>query len=400
MDLAGAWKIDRVMQAALERGAAVQLCLDNAHDFEHNRAKNPFFAPGGPCYGNGNAKQPEDFFRLPAAREAYRHRLRYFVARYGAYPNLMAWELWNEIDLALDLKGNGNGNGTNDAAAKQALLEEWNAQATAALRRLDPFDHLITISLSSDKVWPALCKVADYTCVHGYIPRPAYIRDDRALSASAFVGKLLDMGVAGAADGLGYPLQPVLISEFGFAAHDNPSTSAMNDRDPTGVHLHNAIWAGSLSGGAGTPRIWWWDNYVLPRDLMFHYEAFARFIAGEDLAEGAYRALRAPASDGAASGARVVGLIGRRGALLWLQNPVNTWEHRVIKQSRVPVLDSVRLRLSGFEHGRYTIEWWDTYQGKITTSITMNASHGALVLDVPSFRTDVAVKIKQKRPGH
>ena len=71
----------------------------------------------------------------------------------------------------------------------------------------------------------------------------------------------------------------------------------------------------------------------------------------------------------------------------------------MIKQSSLPLLESVQLTLSGFEHGRYTVEWWDTYQGKITTSIIMNATNGALVLDVPLFRTDVAVKIKQKRPG-
>jgi len=47
---------------------------------------------GGPC------AKPNDFFTNAKARAIYQKRLRYFVARYGYSPHLLAWQFFNEID--------------------------------------------------------------------------------------------------------------------------------------------------------------------------------------------------------------------------------------------------------------------------------------------------------------
>ena len=56
----------------------------------------------------------------------------------------------------------------------------------------------------------------------------------------------------------------------------------------------------------------------------------------------------------------------------------------------------VRLTLSGLARGKYIVEWWSTYQGSVTTSLTKNLVTGhRMVLEVPVFRTDLAVKVRR-----
>ena len=42
---------------------------------------------------------PAAFFTDPEAKALFKQRLRYLVARYGAYRNLLAWELFNEVQF-------------------------------------------------------------------------------------------------------------------------------------------------------------------------------------------------------------------------------------------------------------------------------------------------------------
>ncbi len=42
---------------------------------------------------------PRNSSRIPSAKELFKQRLRYLVARYSAYRNLLAWELFNEIQF-------------------------------------------------------------------------------------------------------------------------------------------------------------------------------------------------------------------------------------------------------------------------------------------------------------
>jgi hypothetical protein len=47
--------------------------------------------------------------------------------------------------------------------------------------------------------------------------------------------------------------------------------------DPTGIHLHDGLWASALSGSAGTVLTWWWDNYVHNTGQYRHFPPLARF---------------------------------------------------------------------------------------------------------------------------
>jgi hypothetical protein len=43
--------------------------------------------------------------------------------------------------------------------------------------------------------------------------------------------------------------------------------------------------------------------------------------------------------------------------------------------------------------GRYRIEWWDTYRGRIAARSVGQSQWGALTVQVPDVRFDVAAKV-------
>ena len=100
--LDNAWRLDRVLAEAERRGVFVMLCLDYHGIFEVKPdfwggnnfwPRHPYNAAnGGPC------QTQNDFFTNEEAKKLYAKRLRYLVARWAAFPNLLAWEFFNEID--------------------------------------------------------------------------------------------------------------------------------------------------------------------------------------------------------------------------------------------------------------------------------------------------------------
>ncbi|MBN1458168.1 MAG: DUF5060 domain-containing protein, partial [Armatimonadetes bacterium] len=102
-NLQSAWRIDYIFELAERLGFAILMCIDTFQNFDAvgkpgRRAdtawfRNAYFTgEGGPC------ERPIDFFTNEEARRLYQRRLRYFVARWGYSPAMLAWEFWNEVD--------------------------------------------------------------------------------------------------------------------------------------------------------------------------------------------------------------------------------------------------------------------------------------------------------------
>src|SRR5581483_11424822 len=94
-----AWQLDEVLsRSPLELMLCLQPHGDLSTAFNSNWAQNPYNqANGGPL------ESPQQFFTQPDAKRLFKQRLRYIVGRYGAYPQLLAWELFNEVDLTLEM---------------------------------------------------------------------------------------------------------------------------------------------------------------------------------------------------------------------------------------------------------------------------------------------------------
>ena len=95
-----AFRIERQLEVAEEHGLQVQLVINDhgqgAAGPTAGGTENPYNAANG---GPVAADHPEAFFTDPTASQLFKQRLRYLVARYGAYRNVLAWELFNEAQF-------------------------------------------------------------------------------------------------------------------------------------------------------------------------------------------------------------------------------------------------------------------------------------------------------------
>ena len=367
--LDNAWRLDHVLDAARKHGIYCKLCFDNFYDFTQKRGGPYWRANGGPC------DRPRDFFTRPEARQHYRRRLRYIVARWGHSPHVMAWEFWNEMDYAPSEKG-------KVLSRKEPYMLAWTLEMAAELRRLDPYGHLVANTLAAYTDWPQFwaAPAADFVQIH------AYIYDDWTPNPHQGDAAALVVDVAQDFEQFDKPL---LVAEFGF--HAPGGKHRLNRLDPLGIHLHNALWASCLGGAAGAPMHWWWDNYVDPNDLYYHYRALGRFLAGVDWTGQRWVRLR----DSGRGPLRLAGLRTATHALVWLQDRRNTWERRLKNKQPVCLLEPFALRLPGFRPGRYRVEWFDTYNASTITVTPARADAEGLLLKRSHLvrAPDVACKI-------
>ena len=243
--LDNAAKVDAILDTAEKNGVATMLCFGTYGEFttggffgEGQWKANPYNkANGGPC------EKPEDFWTNETARKLYRQRLRYIAARYGYRTALHAWEFWNEANPP--------------AAWVQEMARVLKGAPNSPDPAADPYGHLVSTSYGSDAIWnlPEI----DFTMSHNYgagdiADHAPVIRNDAEQNAAYN--------------------KPHLMAEFGIDWRDADSKY---DPDGKAVNFHNGLWAGIASGDAGTGMLWWWDNYVAPKNLYAPFIAARKF---------------------------------------------------------------------------------------------------------------------------
>jgi hypothetical protein len=225
-----AWQLDYVFQQAEQHGIYLLLCLDYHGMFATEPdywggnnvwPQNPYnITNGGPC------TVANDFFTNATAMKIYQKRLRYLIARYGYSQNLLAWELFNEIDNDYAFL-----NSTNVAA--------WHGVMGGWMHTNDVFGHLVTTSLTSGSDRPEIWTLPqlDFAAYHSYgEPGPAARLSAVAQSFLQRYGK------------------PVMVGEFGT---DWQGWNRTNDPYLRG--WREGIWGGALGGSVGTAMSWYWD---------------------------------------------------------------------------------------------------------------------------------------------
>jgi hypothetical protein len=258
-DLAEAWRLDYVLKEAEEKGIYVILCLMNhgqlqsSADGEWN--DNPYnTAKGGPL------GRPEGFWTDKTAMALFERRLRYVVARWGYSTHILAWELWNEVE--------------NTDNYDFTVVAQWHDVMARYLRSIDPYGHLVTTS--SDQRFGSLDALSIVT-VHRY--GPDSFRD--------IAGEVPDI-IENLWTRYG---KPVLITEFGadWRWFGDPYTY----KDKEGVEIHEGIWSSVLSGSPSSAMLWWWDSYVQPYNLYYHFKALSAYLRGIDPVRARFKALQA-----------------------------------------------------------------------------------------------------------
>ncbi|MFH1239452.1 MAG: DUF5060 domain-containing protein [bacterium] len=236
------WKFDQMLELAARYGIYLQKVF-NFHGM---------FIPGDEWENNpynknlgGPGHKPTDFFSNEEAKSLFKRKLRYAIARWGYSTNILAWELFNEVDLV--------NNVDHDEVAV------WHREMAHYLKQADPFKHLITTSFArptaGDKTWKL--KDIDYTQVHDYVNDVITLIN----SLSKFRRKYN---------------KPCLVGEI---AGEITSMQA-EARDKRGIRLHNSLWTSLMSPLAGTAMYWWWDGHIRHNNLYYHFKAVGEFVRG------------------------------------------------------------------------------------------------------------------------
>ncbi|MDQ3813095.1 MAG: cellulase family glycosylhydrolase, partial [Armatimonadota bacterium] len=239
---ATASRLDAILDLAHELDFYYMLCFDTHQDFREEGWKtNPFNqANGGPC------ATVSDWFTEARARDFYKKRLRYIVARWGYSTNILCWEFGNEFE--------------GWAETSDAIKIAWHREMAPYLAHLDPYRHLITTSWWS-KTGPPECwniPEMDIVQTHCYTNNDANVGEQvREYALHQWTG---------------FP-KPHIFGEFGIRSHESTA-----DKDPQGWGLHNAFWSGLASGCCGIPMPWWHENYIEPQNLYFHFTAIRHFV--------------------------------------------------------------------------------------------------------------------------
>lgn len=256
--LENAARTDRIFEEALAQGIAIQLVIN--HHGQYSTEVNPNWDSNPENVKNGGfLKDPKEFFTHPEAKQRYRDRVRYLAARWGAYPNLFAWELWNEVNNTDALR-------KGSVEEKRAVLA-WHREMAAYLRELDPHDHLITTSgcVADESFEDATWGLAefDFNQAHDYVDN----LPDRIRSQSE---RMLAHG------------KPFFFGELGIADHQAPEWES-------GTPLHDMLWASLVSPVAGTAMTWWWDLHVEKHNLYPHFTPVRKVVDSVDWATQDFR---------------------------------------------------------------------------------------------------------------
>ena len=237
---------DWLLDFCAAKNIYVMMCLQ--HHGQVSTAVNPEWntspynvANGGPC------NTTREFFTDSLARAHTRNRLRYIVARWGYSRNILCWELFNEV-------------GWTDAYDQiRGEVAQWHFEMADYLGANDPYKHLITTSFAREsqgsEVWSDM--MFDFTQSHVYMNH----------------GNLERAVAAPVRNYLTSFEKPTLTGEFGLGPN-----SALANQDVDGIHIHNSMFASLFAGGLGTAMSWWWDSYIEPRNLYYHFRPVSTIV--------------------------------------------------------------------------------------------------------------------------
>jgi hypothetical protein len=89
------------------------------------------------------------------------------------------------------------------------------------------------------------------------------------------------------------------------------------------------------------------------------------------------------------------GISSRTEALVWLLDRAADWPDGATNAAP-PSLAGAKVVLAGVDDGTWSVEWWNTAEGKRMTAAEAVASDGRLRLEPPAFQADIAARLRKK----
>ncbi len=348
--------LDQIVDQADHHDIKLQLVFDfhGAYSSKVNPewSNNPYNRLNG-----GFLARAEDFFTDESAKQAYKKRLRYIVARWGYSPSIMAWELFNEVSYTDNFKGEA--------------VTAWHDQMARYIKSIDPHQHLITTSYGGDS------------------PAGAYQLASIDFAQNHVYTENLNKVLKKINQRLAQTKKPFFIGEFGSNA-----ANGGDDKDKAGVFLHAGLWNQFMQNASGNAMPWWWDSHIEPNNLYYHFGALARFAEGLDRRKYVFEPLQQKLKMQVAGKDyhfELIGLSSPELSMFWISDA----QGLVSKDGlRATAYEKVKLAFDHFKGESYELEYWDTYAGKLVKREQVRTQNGRLEVELPYFVNDLAMKIR------
>lgn len=414
-DLARAKKIDEVLDIAIKNRIYLIWVLD---DWTYLKdTSNQYIRASGRAAPCANV---EEFFSSPAAKEIYKRKLRYWMARWGYSTNLMAVEFVNEL-------GGGG-----------SAASPWHIEMGNYIKSFNRQPHFATSSNGSGELrtgggipWAdtelqivTYHDYAKYTCgwtlksTYSFEPLGSTLQypwQDTAVWAERLARIHFKR--------YGWK-KPLSWTEFGLiyrkpGGSGFPDWDAAYKVDTSARHVKDAIWAGML---AGMSVAHWKLDYILGTygggEKFRVFGPLAKFVKGENFA-GLVQETTYPVSDPinpspqvSSSNGKVMAVTmhGPSKAYLYVKNMTDTWFYKYYSgqsadkyadSSKIPKpsTQSSTIRIKGMTPGSYTVERWSTTDPNpssqlISKSSITVGSDGIASIVVADLVCDVGIKLK------
>ncbi len=329
-----AWRLDYAVDLAARHDLCLQISF-NRHGqlrrdkFDAEWKYNPFSVDNG-----GFLPSPAMFFTSERVKELFRQRYRYTVARWGYSRNIMAWELWNEVDLV-------EGYRPGEVAA-------WHAEMADYLRRIDPWQHIITTHIClywsfGDEMWrrPEI----EFIQADSY-----WKRRDEGMN-QAFLPKM------------GYN-KPFIFIEYG------PKTAELPVPESRWLQeFRCGMWVSAMMPWSAPAAFWYHEDWEKYR-LYEYQRALAAFNQGEDRRGRNLRlaGMQVQPDDRL----DIQAMQNDTSAYFYVYNYDNLGR-RDLQQTSEPISGG-QVTLIGLQDGTYTVEFWDTLEGTIRDQTTLQVN--------------------------
>ena len=243
-----AGELDHIIQYAAQNDINVMLCIfnyinlkaDPAHDNSLDKDQDDWRI--NPYHTVLGLKKTDDFFTDAEAIRISQNHVRYIVARWGYATNLVAWELWNEVNN-MDFDMNALDRYRNSVC-------RWHKDMADLIHNNDPFGHLVSTSLGSkdpdNYLYDHVFNSQDLVLYHRYFS---------VLEAKSKQQPAYQLHLQSANTRKIYPSLPFYVGEFGFGSLTTANYLA---NDPYGCDHHNTLWSSLFSGMMGPASFWNW----------------------------------------------------------------------------------------------------------------------------------------------
>ncbi|MCM8815636.1 MAG: DUF5060 domain-containing protein [Candidatus Omnitrophica bacterium] len=357
-NLENAWKLDWILERAEKNGIYIQLVIINHGSVstycDQEWQDNPYNVVNG-----GFLNSPEEFFVNQKAKELFKKRLRYIVARWSYSPFIFSWELVNEMNLI----------GSSNQFYKKDVLAKWYAEIGDYLAQIDPYNHMIT---------------GHYTILYDSdvfkLPQVDFVLTNAYYNVNS--GNIVDY-LKTIADFNARFKKPHFVSEYGGNWNAGPQPLIEAD-------LHNGIWAGAHLEFAAVP-LFWWHNFIEDKNLYFHYKALTNYLRDIDRLIDTFESKTVTITGENLENLKSLCLASKQKAIIWIYSRDRL--KRPPSDADLPITKNNKCSIEGLNQGDYVIEFWDTYSGKIIQKIRESSYDGTLNFSLLEINKDFAIKI-------